>query len=361
MIKNKNAKPRIIFGAGGTGGHLFPAQALANQLSNQCECLFVGGLLSKNSFFDKKTFTFSEIAAAPLSLHPQKVFKLLKGIKESVDIINSFNPDLVIGFGSYFTFPLLAASALKKIPIFLHEQNALPGRVNRLFSPFAKLTAISFPHTRLLLNGKNIQEVRFPLRIKKKEKNAWEFYSFEQNRPTLLVFGGSQGAKMLNYLFMEVAISLPQHIQILHFTGDKVVSEKAKTLYEKLGRKYVVKEFEDNMEYAFAASSLALTRAGASTIAELIDAEIPALLIPFPHAKDNHQYENAKHFVENVRGGEFLFQEEITVDILKETLLQLLEEKEKIRNTIKKYKKKQNLKDFSQLILQFFEEEKVIK
>lgn len=348
-------RKKILLSAGGTGGHLFPAQVLAEALSEKYDLLFVGAKLCQNRFFNREKFSFKEIPASSLSLSPKKIINIFSGIWESRKILNEFQPDLIIGFGSYYTFPLLMSSLLKKIPIMLHEQNALPGRVNRLFSPFAKITAVSFPKTCELLKGKHVVEVSFPLRKKTLENDPWDYFGLDRGKKILLVFGGSQGAKALNHLFMEVASSLPAGMQILHFTGDKEITAIASSFYKKLGLKACVKEFEEKMGNALTISDYALTRAGASTIAELIEWEKPAILIPFPFAKDNHQVMNGNHFVEEVGGGQLLLQEE-AASYLKDALARLFLESSENKKNIQKYKQKKQLKAFSELIIDYLED-----
>lgn len=349
-------RKKILLSAGGTGGHLFPAQVVAKQLSEKFDILFVGGRLSQNVFFDKGQFPFQEIPASTISKKPWKdIFPIVKGIKKSRQILKEFKPDLVIGFGSYYTFPLLVSSLMMKVPLMLHEQNAIPGRVTRLFSRFAKVTAISFPKTKTLLRG-NMVNVSYPLRVRDKETDPWQYFGLKKGGPVLLVFGGSQGAKMLNHRFMETVPLLPKEMQILHFTGDKTISLEATTLYKSLGLSYCVKEFEKNMMQAFSIADCVISRAGASTCFELIEWEKPSLLIPFPFAKDNHQFFNASHFVDEVKGGQILLQEQITPILLKEMIIALFEAKEEKKKNIKEYKTKNRLKEFSDLITEYLEQ-----
>jgi len=373
MMKQK----KVILSAGGTGGHLFPAQVIGDQLGYHCDLLFVGAKLAQNRFFDSQRFPFKEIPASPFSV--KKILTILQGVAISRKIIKEFQPDLVIGFGSYFTFPLLLSALLMGVPIMLHEQNALPGRVNRLFSPFAKTTAVSFPKTVDLLRGENIVEVTFPLRqtrildkvsseigqifdgsspcarLREKRIDSWEYFGLEKGKTTILVFGGSQGAKALNHLFMEIVPALTLDTQILHFTGDRESAHLASSLYKRLGYRYSVKDFEERMECAFEVADCALTRAGAATIAELVEWEKPALLIPFPFAKDDHQVVNGQHFVEDVKGGALLLQKRATPLLLKTTLFQLMEEREEKKKNIQKYKESKKLKEFPDLIIEFLE------
>lgn len=168
------SKKKIILSAGGTGGHLFPAQVIASELKKSCEVLFVGGGLSKSRYFQRDLFSFEEICCATFSLSkPWKIIQggktIFKGLIESRKILREFKPDIVVGFGSFYTLPILIAAIWAKIPIVLHEQNAIPGKVNRLFSRFAKMTAITFPKSaisqaRSIRDSKSFTECKRPRR-----------------------------------------------------------------------------------------------------------------------------------------------------------------------------------------------------
>src|ERR1700733_7761631 len=136
---------RVVIAAGGTGGHLFPAQALAAELS-QCSIIFVAKGLSHNPRYHKGYESY-DIAASGIGL--RACIDIPKGIFQSMKILRSFKPDVVVGFGSFHTFPVLCAAALLGIPYILHEANRLPGKVNRLLAPFAALCAIYFPDTKI--------------------------------------------------------------------------------------------------------------------------------------------------------------------------------------------------------------------
>ncbi len=356
---NVMSKKRIVLSAGGTGGHLFPAQAVAKELSSHAEVLFVGGGLSTNRYFEQTQFPFEEVSSSTFSLgRPFQLLKgsirLLKGIYESRRVLAKFCPDLVVGFGSFFTFPVLAAAWMKHIPILIHEQNAIPGKVNRLFSSVAITTAITFPYSSSLLKG-NSTLVQFPLRsrVQKDErmnKDAWNYFGLTPGPLTLLIFGGSQGANRLNTLFFEAAHLIGDRFQVLHFTGKEESAEKARALYATLKIHAYVKPFENRMDLALQIADLALTRAGAATISELIASETPAILIPFPYATENHQLKNAEYFVHHVGGGRLLIEEHTTGSVLAEILNQELGLKEKRRN-IQHHKATETFQSLIDLIL----------
>lgn len=303
-------KNKILLSAGGTGGHLFPAQALGSKLKKNHDVLFVGGGLATNRYFDRTHFAFQEIQTSSLPFkHPLKLIRALKrivvGFIQSRKILSTWRPSVVVGFGSFYTFPLLLAAWSLKIPIVLHEQNSIPGKVNRLFSKKARLTAITFPGSERYLKGPSVQ-VAFPLRfprVKREKEESLAYFGLQKHLQTLLVFGGSQGGQGINRLMLEMAAVLSKDFQVLHFTGNAETTRHAKDLYSKLGIAFVLKEFEPQMDHAWNVADLAFCRAGASTVIEAIEWEVPSIFIPFPFASERHQDYNAAFFVKQVKGG----------------------------------------------------------
>ncbi len=230
---------RTILAVSGTGGHLFPAQALARDLK---DVLFMGPNLSKNRFF------FHEFPSCDITAG-RTPFKIFKGVWESLKILRKEKPRLVIGFGSYHSLPPLLAALILRIPIALYEPNKIPGRVNRLLSPFNQLKDIP---------------IKVPLfhHQKMPKEEALAYFGLKQGEPTILIFGGSQGAQKLK------EVTLPYQLLKL----DK---------------------FEKNMHYAWSAADLVICRSGATSIAEHRHYEVPAIFIPYPYATDDHQTANA--------------------------------------------------------------------
>ncbi len=314
--------------------------------------LFVAGGLGKNRFFDRSRYAYKEIDSATFSFSkPLQVVRgsghIVRGMHKSRQIVRSFAPDAIVGFGSYYTLPLLLAGLWEKVPIVLHEQNTVPGKVNRLLSRFAKKTAITFPESSSWLRG-DTQLVHFPLRSQPKG-DPWSYFGLERGKPTLLVFGGSQGADRLNSLFLE-ALPRLSHYQILHFTGK--ACDTIEPLYQKRSARYCMKPFEPMMHLAMQIADLAVTRAGASTLAELMDQQTPALLIPFPFATDNHQEKNARHFV----GGQVVLEKDLTAEKLVDAILSFpIQEKKEAMNA---FKQKQTLTSLAQVIEEVIKHEK---
>lgn len=280
----------ILIATGGTGGHIFPAEALAKELTQDGNIVFfAGGKLSENKYFSKK-YPFENVTVGT----GLKDFKnILRGIQESFDLFKQFQPDVVVGFGSYYSFPVLAAAVLKRIPVVLYAADTKPGKVIRWLSPFSKAVGLHFSGTPL--KGEVVgMPLRFDPRYVSKDQ-ALNYYKLDAKIPICLVFGGSQGAKNLNELAFQALKKLP--FQVIHFTGSIEDTSRLSTEYFKAGVKAVVKTFENRMDYAWAASDIALTRSGAVSLAEEMAFKVPGVLVPYPHAMDDHQTLNAEILV----------------------------------------------------------------
>jgi UDP-N-acetylglucosamine--N-acetylmuramyl-(pentapeptide) pyrophosphoryl-undecaprenol N-acetylglucosamine transferase len=329
-------KKRVLITVGGTGGHIFPAIALAKEISPFAEPIFVGGNLGENPFFCRHGFPYRSINCAPLiGKNPLRLIKngvkILAGFQQSLKVIRQEKPDLIVGFGSYYTFPTLLAAKAKGIPLVLHEANSIPGKVNRLFAPYSLVTGIHFPKTEL--KGKTAL-VGMPLRehpSDDKRDLALSYFGFDPSKTTLLVFGGSQGAQKLNETFLE---AFDHDMQVLHLTGNREMTLKSQ---EMLGKKAVVKDFETRMDLALSIADVCITRAGAGTIAELLTFKVPSLLIPYPHATDNHQEKNADYLVE-MGGAHKLIEKDMTPKTLATAIDALLKEKNTLQQAIKNHK-----------------------
>jgi UDP-N-acetylglucosamine--N-acetylmuramyl-(pentapeptide) pyrophosphoryl-undecaprenol N-acetylglucosamine transferase len=305
---------KVLIVTGGTAGHLFPAQQLQKQLQN-CEVLFAGHKLKSSPFFDR-SHRYCEIDSSN-----RKIIPLLKGIYQSIRLLFRFKPDVVVGFGSFHSFPTLFASFLLRKKIVLFEANCSFGKVNQLFAPFAKKIALQFP----IFHKKGVYVPLLPWTKKTKSysvHDARAFYGLEPDLFTILVFGGSQGASFINETFCKAALLLDFPFQVIHLTG----KEDPKINYPG---KAAIKPFEQEMDLAYAAADMVVCRCGASTIAELIRSQLPAVLIPYPLAH-NHQIENGKFLKEGAR---LLLQKEATPMRLAQEIIEL-------KKHLKEHKKK---------------------
>ena len=295
-------KKKVIIAAGGTGGHLLPAQEIAKKLQEKgIEVLCVGSGLKENVYFDRKSFKFHEILAkTPFQKGVTRclgaLYALLKAVARSCFFLKIFKPDLIIGFGSFHAFPILCAAKLQKKPFMLFESNTVAGKVTRFFSSFATHTAIHLPLAKKIKG--NLIEVSWPLRAKEpnlSQAKAREQLQLEPNRFTLLIFGGSQGASAINHAVLSICEQLLAKeipFQIIHLVG-RSTSVEVEQFCKRHNIPAFIKTFEKNMSRVFYAADLALCRSGAATIAEIIHYQMPAILIPYPYATEQHQRENA--------------------------------------------------------------------
>lgn len=364
---------KIIFAAGGTGGHLFPAQGLAEQILKikpEMELLFAGANLSDNVHFDQTKFHCCDIASTtPFRGNIFNLFKsigtLLCGIVESLSLLSEKKPDLVIGFGSFHAFPILCAAVIKKIPILLFESNSVPGKVIRLFSKKALVTGIYFEEAKYALKGKTV-EVEIPIRNPHSRRlipqaEARMRLGLQPDLPTVLIFGGSQGAKQINKLALELLPMLKKEIsfQLIHLTGDEEIAKKVSLHCESLKITCYSKKFETQMDIVWNAADIAVCRSGAMTLSELLYYAVPAILIPYPFAADQHQLKNAL-FLEQKVGGAIHYPETVvSAKLLSEKILDLTRmnspERVKMKNALKMFKAAQKKEELSQLVIKILD------
>jgi len=339
---------RIVIAAGGSGGHLFPAQQLAEMLKRkgECEVLFAGYKLSHSPFFVRESIPFVEIPASPLN-RLWFPFVWLRGLWKGLRVLRRFQPDVVVGFGSYHVFPLLTAARVLGKKIVLFEANCVLGRVNRLFASSAASVASQFP-----IQGCTL----VPLLPWISHDEKWDpsaarrAYQLDPELPTFLVFGGSQGAKFLNEQIPEALARFPGRKQVIHFTGKE--EQAVRSAYERLQIPAFVRSFEPQIAKAYAAADCAICRAGAATVSDLIRHQMPALLIPFPAATEDHQRKNGEYLVS--RGGaRLLAQSGASLDAIVLELEALLAEREAKKLSLQKIDlHNMNRSDFVDLVVQ---------
>ncbi|QVL58250.1 MAG: undecaprenyldiphospho-muramoylpentapeptide beta-N-acetylglucosaminyltransferase [Simkaniaceae bacterium] len=358
----------IIIAAGGTGGHLFPAQALALELIQKhpdIRITFIGAGLKKNPYFKKDLFPFVDIqSGTPFRKQPLHIIKALlkisQGIANCFKFMGKKKPDLIVGFGSYHTFPAIYAAKLKKIPIIIFESNALPGRVNRFCSKWAKVSAIQFSHASEYLKSKSVC-VQMPL-LKKEEgvskKEARAYFGLEEEKLTFLIFGGSQGAQSINRFIcgaLEPLIQNGIQFQVIHIVGNPERAGKLEEVYKKNQISASVKVFEEKMEYAWAAADLNISRAGSATLAELIEFTVPSILIPYPFGTENHQSKNAAFVTDEIKGAVTLEEKGLRGVILAEAIMRLLDNDREIlkemKGALRSFKEEENKQDLCSVVL----------
>lgn len=291
---------RLLLAGGGTGGHLFPAVAIAQQLlatKPGAEVLFVGteqGIESDvlpKLRLPLKTIDIAGFVGKPWGAKMALLPKLFRSIRQSLAILDQFKPNVVLGVGGYASGPVLIAATQRGVPVVIHEQNARPGLTNRLLGRWASSCCLSFSEAEKYFPSGSTHLTGNPVR-----EEIRNCPSLPAGKIQLLVFGGSRGAHAIN----EVVLAALPHLAVLkdalnivHQTGS-ADEEMVRGGYRDAGWKnVVVTPFIDDMAAAYADSHLVVCRAGATTIAELTVCGRAALLIPFPYAAGDHQTANA--------------------------------------------------------------------
>ncbi len=337
-----NNFPKIIISGGGTGGHIFPAVAIANALkaiSPQCEILFVGaeGRMEMEKVpaagYKIVGLNISGIQRGSILKNLGLPFKVIGSVRKAMKLIADFKPDAVVGVGGYASGPLLYAASLKKIPYLIQEQNSYAGVTNKLLGKKASKICVAFegmeaffPADRILKTGnpvrKNIVE------IEGRRHAGAELLKLDPLKKTILVTGGSLGAGTLNKsIEKHLAEIIAQDVQVIWQTGKFYY----KGIVERLGLDYHpnvrILEFLNQMDLAYAASDVIISRAGAGTIAELCLIKKPVILVPSPNVAEDHQTKNALALVKE--NAAILITDASAEDTLVTQALSLLNDKEK--------------------------------
>jgi UDP-N-acetylglucosamine--N-acetylmuramyl-(pentapeptide) pyrophosphoryl-undecaprenol N-acetylglucosamine transferase len=317
---------KLLLAGGGTGGHLFPAIALAEQLKSeepQSEVLFVGtekGLEARmlpELGWTLKTVEMSGWAGLGVLSRLKVLGKLTKSFSQSRKILREFNPDVVVGVGGYASVPALLAAKTLGIPYLVHEQNAWPGLANRLLGHWAKRVCLSFDEADRAFHRSATVLTGNPVRSAMEECP-----NLPEEKICLLVFGGSQGARAINRAVVAALPHLSEwqdKLEIVHQSGQLDYEETVRGYKEKGWPNVDVKPFINDMSKAYANSTLIVCRAGATTLAELTACGRPAILVPYPHAAAGHQSGNAQALA--AKGAAMVMEE---TDLTAERLAQLI-------------------------------------
>jgi len=301
---------RIIIAGGGTGGHIFPAIAIANALKKiepSIEILFVGakGKMEMEKVpqagFRIEGLDIAGFNRSSLIKNIALPFKIIQSFLQARRIMKEFKPDAVVGVGGYASFPMLRLAQQKEIPTVIQEQNSFAGKTNKLLGKRAHRICVAyegmqkfFPENKIVITGNPVRSAISNLVISRSE--GLKFFSLKENRKTILVIGGSLGAKSINEAIDKDLVELLiAGLQIIWQTG-KPYAAKAKE--RVAGKKGVwVSEFITQMEYAYAAADIVISRAGAIAISELCVVKKPVLFVPYPYAAEDHQTVNAMSLV----------------------------------------------------------------
>ncbi|MDD4170041.1 MAG: undecaprenyldiphospho-muramoylpentapeptide beta-N-acetylglucosaminyltransferase [Desulfotomaculaceae bacterium] len=305
---------RFVVAGGGTGGHIYPALALARGLKDRypgAKILYIGTACGMEAdIVPKAGLPFKGISAAGLERklsfrNLMVLWQAGRGFLQALGIIRSWRPDLAIGTGGYVCGPVVLAAALCQIPTLIHEQNAFPGVTNRILSRFAGRVAVTFADSmQYFPRRENVRLTGLPVRpeiLTAERENAIKKLGLPGHGLLLLSFGGSRGAYTLNEAMVQVIklFANDPRLNILHVTGklghlDFQNSCAASGINLGDIRNVTTASYLYNMQDALAAADLVISRAGAATLAELTILGIPSILIPYPYASENHQEFNAR-------------------------------------------------------------------
>jgi UDP-N-acetylglucosamine--N-acetylmuramyl-(pentapeptide) pyrophosphoryl-undecaprenol N-acetylglucosamine transferase len=325
---------RIIIAGGGTGGHIFPAIAIANAIKKQrpqTEFLFVGakGKMEMEKVpqagYKIQGIDIAGFNRSSLIKNIGLPIKLVKSFLQVRTIINEFKPDAVVGVGGYSSFPVLKQAQLKGIPTFIHESNSFAGKSNIMLGKKATNVFVASDGMERFFPANRIQITGNPVRISIAQSNvsraeAIKFFGLDENKKIVLAVGGSLGARSINQALAKNLDALTEHnLQLIWQTGKTTAAE-----YKANANKNVwVNEFITQMEMAYAAADIVISRAGAMAVTELCVAGKPVVFVPFPFASEDHQTVNARHLVE--KHAALMIKDSEANDKLVETTISLAE------------------------------------
>lgn len=345
---------RILISGGGTGGHVYPGIAIANKLralQPGIEIIFVGvknRIESKIVPKEGYPLKYVYIRSMPRKIGLKTAaffFSLLVGFIQSLALLFRYRPKAVIGTGGYVSWPVVYAASLIGIPTIIQEQNSFPGITTKALAPRVDEIHLAFEEAISYLTkvkDKNKFKINGnPIRLTSKSSDrssALSAFDLDENKRTLLLFGGSQGAAPLNQALADALPSLSTEIQIIWQTGETDF-ESMQAQSQKFQHKIFIKPFIYNMAEAYSAADLAFCRSGAITIAELVQLKVPAIFVPLPHAAEGHQEKNARVLVE-ADAAEMILQQDLTASLVKQKIEHLIfdeQQLEQFKNNLKKF------------------------
>jgi UDP-N-acetylglucosamine--N-acetylmuramyl-(pentapeptide) pyrophosphoryl-undecaprenol N-acetylglucosamine transferase len=309
-------KNRFIISGGGTGGHIFPALAIANKIKREipdAAILFIGAnnkmemRIIPDAGYEIKGLNITGITRS-FSLkgivnNLKLPFILLKSYYKAKKIIREFKPDVVIGVGGFASAAALTASTSLKIPTLIQEQNSFPGITNRLLAKRAKKICVAYDHLETYFPADKIIKTGNPIRaeiinLERKNEKAYQFFELQKEKKTILVVGGSLGARTINHCMATHLDDIKKmNVQLIWQTGEAFYKNIAPELLAKEDENIKIVPFIKKMDYAYSIADIIISRAGAIAISELSIVGVPTILVPFPYAAEDHQTKNANALV----------------------------------------------------------------
>ena len=331
----------LLFACGGTGGHIFPALSVGEELRRRdpaARILYVCGKkdIESEIFGVARGEEVAAIEAAPYRgvsslARPAFLLRSARGFFQSLALIRRERPTVAVGFGGYVSFPVLGAAKICGVRTMIHEQNVRPGLANRLLAKQVNAVAMSFPETRKYWPAvRNMRVTGNPIRASIERgchEEALSFFGFSADKKILLVLGGSQGAESINTLFLECLKKLPasmkDRLQVLHLCGS-MSAQDSESACRKEGVAVKAYSFFDRMDLAYGAADLCVGRAGATFLAEVRTKKIPVLLVPYPYG-DGHQRANAEMY-RNLIGARVCEQKDLDGEKLAKILEEMIQQ-----------------------------------
>lgn len=331
---------KIIISGGGSGGHVYPAIAIADALRQKAEIeiLFVGAL-GKIEMEKVPAAGYRIEGLKIVGFHRKKLwrnlgfpFKLIQSLLKAKKIIESFNPDVVVGVGGFASGPVLKIAQWKKIPTLIQEQNSYPGVTNKLLAGKADKICVAYPEMEKFFKSEKIIFTGNPVRrdlqnVENLKSQAYSYFDMDQNKKTILIFGGSLGARSINQAIYQnrSLIKSLDDVQFLWQVGKIYHNEYSNSEISDCSHVKIL-PFIDRMDLAYSIADAIICRAGALTISEISIVGKPAVFVPSPNVAEDHQSKNAKALVEN--DAAWMISDEQANEILVPTALKLLKDKE---------------------------------
>ncbi|SCA57410.1 UDP-N-acetylglucosamine--N-acetylmuramyl-(pentapeptide) pyrophosphoryl-undecaprenol N-acetylglucosamine transferase [Candidatus Terasakiella magnetica] len=339
-----DTKPLVILAAGGTGGHVFPAESLASELQKRGYRLAL--------FTDKRGGNYSGVLGGLETKHisaggvagrgffgkVRSALSLAYGTFQAKRLLGKMGPSVVVGFGGYASVPTMIAASIGGFASMIHEQNAVLGRANRLLAPKVKRICTSFEHVDHIgeVGADKVTFTGMPVRENILALRSTAYTSLDESSPIeVLILGGSQGAQVFSDVLPESFAKLPPNMrERLHITQQcrPELLDDTRKAYKRNGMKATLESFFDDVPERLAKTHLLIARSGASTCAEVTAVGRPSILVPYPYAIDDHQSRNA-HAIDEAGAGWLMPQEAFDADILADRLEALFSEPQTLNNT----------------------------
>ena len=333
---------RVIISGGGTGGHIFPALSIANEIRNRyanAEILFVGALGRME--MERVPAAGYKIVGLPVMGFPRKpgikiitfFFRLFKSARLARKVVNDFKPQVVIGVGGYASGPTLRSAARKKIPSLIQEQNSYAGITNKLLSKKVNTICVAydkmeryFPENKIIITGNPVRQSL--LNTNDHAKKAYGFFDLKNNEKVILIIGGSLGARSINNAVLKNVDQISKSgINVIWQTGAFYFDQINNELKGKKPANLQIHKFISHMDYAYYVSNVVISRAGAGTISELCLIGKPSILVPSPNVAEDHQTKNAMALVE--KNAAIMIPDDKINDSLLEKAIELIEDEDK--------------------------------